>query len=298
MKRVIKKVFYPHKKHNPRPLFWHPLSVSVFAFGVLFISGFLTLQKIETTNPHALLGDIRSGALISFTNKARTHAGLPALIENEILAKAAQLKAQDMAEGGYFAHYSPTGLSPWFWFTQAGYDYQKAGENLAVNFEDSKDVVNAWMNSPTHKANIIKDGYTEIGIASAEGMYKGKEATFVVQLFATPKIEEATGLALAIEKNSPIPLGEQSLVRGAEISVYALANIFQIFSNQTYTLIVLLALLSFIIICAISILFIKSKHPHAKQFYLSLTILLIVLCMSILTEVSFFRDISISANSI
>ncbi len=292
MKKAIRKVFFPHKDTNPRPLFWHPLSVSVFTLGLLFISGFITLQNVETTNPGSLLGDIRSGVLISFTNKERTSVGLPELKESEILNKAALLKAEDMASTGYFAHYSPTGLSPWYWFTQAGYEYQKAGENLAVNFNDSKAVVNAWMDSPTHKANIVKDGYTEIGIASAEGIYKGKKATFVVQLFATPQYEQTTGLALLVEKKTPISLDEQSAVRGAEIAIYEPANVFQIFTTETYTLIILLVLLSIVIIIAIGAMFIKGKH-HTRQFYISIIILCIALCISIVTQIHFFKDMSV-----
>ena len=61
------------------------------------------------------------------------------------------MKAQDMATLGYFAHVSPDGKTPWYWIEKVGYDYQYAGENLAINFSDSKDVTNAWMASPLHK---------------------------------------------------------------------------------------------------------------------------------------------------
>lgn len=292
MKRVIKKVFYPHHKHNPRPLFWHPVSVSLFALGILFISGFVTLQNQEIQS-ESLLGDIRSGAVISFTNKERTRSGLPTLIESQVLTKAAQLKVDDMVQNGYFAHYSPTNVSPWYWFTQAGYTYQKAGENLAVNFDDSKDVVDAWMNSPTHRANIVKDGYTEIGIASAEGMHKGKKATFVVQLFASPQTESSSGLAFAIEKKIPGTISEQSSVRGAEVTVFSSENIMQLLMSQTYLPITLLIIFSFIILAALIIVFTRGKR-HTKQFYVSIIILFLSLCISIIAEINFLRDLSIA----
>jgi Cysteine-rich secretory protein family len=292
MKQAIKKVFYPHHKHNPRPLFWHPVSVSLFALGILFISGFVTLQNLEV-KPESLLGDIRSGALISFTNKERTRNGLPTLIESQVLTKAAQLKADDMVQNGYFAHYSPTNVSPWYWFTQAGYNYQKAGENLAVNFTESKDVVDAWMNSPTHRANIVKDGYTEIGVASAEGIYKGKKATFIVQLFASPKIESSSGLAFTIEKKIPGTIGEQSLVRGAEVTVFSSENILQLLASQTYLPIMLLTIFSLVTLVALIVVFTRGKR-HTKQFYISIIILFLSLCISIITEINFLRDISIA----
>lgn len=292
MKKVIKKVFYPHKKYNPRPIFWHPLSVSVLALAVLFISGFITIQKNEITGS-SLLGDIRTGVLITFTNKERTKAQLPELSENELLTKAAQLKVNDMAKNGYFAHYSPTGISPWYWFTEAGYVYQRAGENLAVNFDDSEDVVQAWMNSPTHKENIIKEGYTEIGIATAEGYYKGKKAVFIAQLFGSPRTVSSTGLALLIEKKASINENEQTSVRGAQISAFSISNIFQIFTIQTYVMIMALTLLSLIILGAILVVFKKGKS-HTKKFYISILIPFIVLIISIYTQITFFKDISIT----
>ena len=101
-----------------------------------------------------------------------------------------------MSTKGYFAHNSPENKTPWFWFDQVGYKYVYAGENLAINFNDSKDVAQAWMNSPTHRDNILKAGYTEVGTALSTGMYKGKEAIFVVQLYASPKIVESAPVSI------------------------------------------------------------------------------------------------------
>lgn len=293
MKQTIKKVFYPHPQKNPRPYFWHPVSITFFVLLIVLISGSLFLKN-TSVDEKSLLGDIKSGVLIAFTNTERKDVGMSELTENETLNTAATLKAQDMATKGYFAHYAPEGTSPWFWFTQAGYEYQKAGENLAVNFNDSKAVVNAWMDSPTHKANIVKDGYTEIGIGIAQGQYKGKKATFVVQLFASPKNPVSSNMfALSIEKKSTLDSLDTSSVRGAEISVFSRSNIFELFSSQTYTSVILLILISLIIIIAILILLIKGKRPHTKQFYLSMVVLIVALGLSIATQINFFKDISI-----
>jgi hypothetical protein len=91
-----------------------------------------------------------------------------------------------MAEYGYFAHYSPRGVSPWYWFEQVSYSFIHAGENLAVHFTDSGEVVQAWMRSPTHRANIMNAQFTEIGIGTATGTYQGHPTVFVVQLFGAP----------------------------------------------------------------------------------------------------------------
>ena len=81
-------------------------------------------------------------------------------------------------------------MTPWFWFAEANYQFSYAGENLAVFFGDSEDVVDAWLNSPSHRANLLNQQFTEIGIAVAEGTYQGQETTFIVQLFGTPAVAQ------------------------------------------------------------------------------------------------------------
>jgi hypothetical protein len=102
------------------------------------------------------------------------------------------MKAEDMAAKGYFAHESPEGLTPWYWFKEAGYQYAYAGENLAVHFTDSTAVVDAWLKSPAHRANVMNGNYTEIGIGTAKGTFEGVDTVFVVQLFGTPALAEVT----------------------------------------------------------------------------------------------------------
>ncbi|MBX4191896.1 CAP domain-containing protein [Candidatus Parcubacteria bacterium] len=124
--------------------------------------------------------------LVTLTNEERALNNNSILTENGLLDLAALAKAKDMAAKGYFAHTGPDGKLPWAWLAEVGYRYQLAGENLAVRFTESNDVVEGWMNSPTHRANILKPEYTEIGIATAEGEYQGEPATYVVQYFAAP----------------------------------------------------------------------------------------------------------------
>jgi len=133
------------------------------------------------------LSAIYAAVLVNLTNQNRVAANLSELKVNPVLEKAAQMKADDMASKSYFAHNTPDGKTPWYWFELAGYKYVYAGENLAVNFENSEDVETAWMNSPGHFLNIMNPKYTEIGIATSTGLYKGRTAIFVVQMFASPK---------------------------------------------------------------------------------------------------------------
>ncbi len=132
------------------------------------------------------LAAVISSVLIELTNNDRSSSGLATLTINETLTAVAQAKANDMAEKSYFAHTSPEGLTPWHWFKEKGYQFAYAGENLAVDFSESADVERAWMNSPTHRANVLGTQFTEIGIGVAQGSYQGRPTTFVVQVFGTP----------------------------------------------------------------------------------------------------------------
>ncbi len=83
--------------------------------------------------------------VVALTNVERTDNSVPILTENSVLDQAAQARAEDMASKGYFSHTAPDGSLPWVWFDKFGYNYRYAGENLAVRFTDSNEVVNAWM---------------------------------------------------------------------------------------------------------------------------------------------------------
>lgn len=161
--------------------------------GAFSLSG---LQQWALRSPN--VAAVISAILAELANADRTEYGLDTLRVSPVLVAVAQAKANDMASKGYFAHTSPEGIDPWHWFESEGYAYKAAGENLAIDFSDSGDVERAWMNSPTHRDNILNDRYTEIGIATAQGMYQGHMTTFVVQEFATP-----------LRDSSPIAMAEQ-----------------------------------------------------------------------------------------
>lgn len=127
-----------------------------------------------------------TAVLVDLVNTDRQVNHIGGLQINPTLTAIAQAKANDMAEKGYFAHTSPEGRDPWYWFKQGGYLFAYAGENLAVDFSDSADVEQAWMNSPTHRANLLNTHFTQIGIATAVGDFNGHRTTFVVQEFGTP----------------------------------------------------------------------------------------------------------------
>jgi uncharacterized protein YkwD len=125
---------------------------------------------------------------INFTNQARQNNGnLPALTENQKLDQDAQNKLKDMFARQYFEHVSPDGKGPADQAATVGYQYVIIGENLALgNFKNDAALVEAWMNSPGHRANILNVKYQEIGVAVGKGAFEGKTVWLAVQEFGKP----------------------------------------------------------------------------------------------------------------
>jgi uncharacterized protein YkwD len=133
----------------------------------------------------ALASEINAENIVKYVNAAREKEGLANLKVSPKLTEVATLKVNDMVANKYFAHTSPAGISPWYWFEKDGYDYKYAGENLAINFITAEDEQSAWMNSPTHRKNILNVNYEEIGVAVAAGEVNGQVGIIAVQEFGT-----------------------------------------------------------------------------------------------------------------
>jgi len=151
---------------------------------ILFIFQ-ISIRAVRISFPDVLgyATSIHVQELLVYTNEEREKAGLDPLVYNDELSLAARRKAEDMFAKNYWAHFGPNGEKPWDFIAAAGYSYTVAGENLAKNFSDSRQVVNAWMASSTHKDNILKASYREIGFAVVDGILQGEETTLVVQFF-------------------------------------------------------------------------------------------------------------------
>jgi hypothetical protein len=141
----------------------------------------------------ALAGEINKDNIIYLVNQSRTENSLGALKENENLDQAAKDKLDDMIKNNYFAHTSPSGIVPWHWFEKNNYDYQYAGENLALGFSTVENEHQAWMDSPTHRKNILNPNYEEIGVAVGKGNINNNLVMLAVQLFGS-RFNEATGV--------------------------------------------------------------------------------------------------------
>jgi len=186
MLKKLAHFFLPYKYNNHKPLLFHEASVLIVLSLVVAAEFFVLSYAFFATQSSYFLSAILPNILVELTNSNRADEQLPTLRPSVVLNRAAQAKAEDMARNGYFAHTSPAGRDPWYWILQENYIFARAGENLAVNFYGSSEVVDAWMNSTTHRKNILNEGFSEIGIGIARGIYKGQDATFIVQMFATP----------------------------------------------------------------------------------------------------------------
>lgn len=132
--------------------------------------------------------DFSATSLLNDTNQQRAADHEASLTLNQQLTDAAQAKANDMAAKNYWSHDSPNGQTPWSFITAAGYHYEAAGENLAYGFDSGSDVVTAWMNSPTHRANVLGASYKDVGFGVAQAPnYQGKGLeTIVVAEYGEP----------------------------------------------------------------------------------------------------------------
>ena len=146
------------------------------------------IKKVETILPSN--GTLSRAGVIAQTNKQR-QANLGAghdLKENSLLDIAAQNKVDDMFSGQYFEHTSPQGLDAGDLATAAGYEYVVVGENLAMgDYKEDADLMQAWMKSPGHRENILRDDYREIGAAVGYGTFNGRKTWLAVQEFGTSK---------------------------------------------------------------------------------------------------------------
>lgn len=139
-------------------------------------------------------------AVVFETNRQRVNQGLAPFVENELLNKAAEMKVRDMFEKQYFDHLSPVGTGPDSLARKVGYEYVSIGENLALGtFGDEGALVDAWMNSPGHRANILRPQFKEIGLAVGRGVYNGRQVLIAVQEFGRP-ISSCPSVSINLKK--------------------------------------------------------------------------------------------------
>ncbi len=202
----------PKHKHTKKYLqpYWPYLPLLTI---LIMIVSFLQPWRSSLVGPQVLpyATDVTMTTLLNKTNEERTRAGKDELALNNKLSNAAQAKAKDMVTRNYWSHNTPDGQAPWIFVTQVGYDYQKAGENLAYGFLSSQQVVTGWMNSASHRANILDEHYKEVGfgVADSANFDNNGPSTVVVAMYASPL--DSPPLPAASEQTTPAVASFSSL---------------------------------------------------------------------------------------
>src|SRR3972149_6841730 len=202
-------LFIPRQSNNHKAKLLHSSSITTL---VLFLALFqLTISFLPGLGVKVLgyAANFSPDEVIRLTNEKRVQAGLSPLSTSSVLSQAAQAKGADMLNKDYWAHVSPDGTQPWYFFTNFGYKYRYAGENLAIDFQDPTSAVEAWMASPSHKENMLSGKYREIGIAVIEGDLAGVDTTTVLQFFATNLVDTLP----------PAPIAQATVAPTAAVTV-------------------------------------------------------------------------------
>ena len=196
----VKTLLVPHKAngYHPHLIRWQGLTVVLALALIVQIGyGFVTTGRVEVLGKAS---NISVTDLVADTNVQREAVHLSDLKLNDQLSNAAFMKAKDMFANNYWAHVSPTGVTPWKWLADVGYNYNVAGENLAKNYPTAQATLDAWMASPTHKANVLGAKYQDVGFAVVDGTLNGQSTMLVVAYYGAPvsAVEAATDQKVTI----------------------------------------------------------------------------------------------------
>jgi len=258
-------LFLPHHTNNQRAKLLHPSSWLVLI--IAFASFQIFLGKATSVLPQILgyASQISPAEIIRLTNIERQSTGLNPVSEDPQLDQAASQKAADMFARNYWAHVSPIGTQPWAFISGAGYSYRYAGENLARDFSDPGSVVQAWMNSPSHRENLLSSRYENIGVAVVDGTLEGRDTTLVVQMFGTrlaenPAVESAASYTVKAESQAQ-PIPTPVLIPTVTPTPVSQAPIVTPFSVTKYLSLGLLVILILVLLADIVIV---SRHKMAR----------------------------------
>lgn len=279
MRYLLRHFFIPHHANNHRPHALHHKTLSLII--VLFLGLAFLLPPLRHNYP-SVLGisyNISTKDLLDLTNKKRTEAGLKTLVLDERLSKAAEDKAQYMLEKNFWAHVAPDGTTPWYFIKNSGYEYQYAGENLARGFSTASEVVDAWMESPTHRENMLSRNYSDVGFAVVSGTLTGSDTVLVVEEFGSkynPNGDSSEQTAKSGGHKFPITTSTDE--QSSEVA--ALTNKPLLDSKSTSRNIAIGVLIVFIIILILDLIMIERKKitrrvSHNLDHVIFLTILLL-----------------------
>ncbi len=256
MKDLFRHFFIPRQSNNYRAKLLHHETLLLFIFFFILTTFLFNIIKINFPSVLGIATDISSQKLLLLANQKRQENKLPPLSLNPELSLAARNKADDMFSKDYWAHNSPDGKTPWIFIEDAGYNYVYAGENLARGFNTDTDVTNAWMASPSHRANILSPNYTDVGFAVITGKLNGEETVLVVEEFGgrtlaavplQPPSEKAISTSATVtEKSSVGTLGKEVFSVSPSIKEQPFINSLS-FTSRTDMLIIFLFIAVFLV---------------------------------------------------
>ena len=181
-----KQIFLPQRQNGYRPHFVRLQFVGVFLLVLLALQIFSLAFRfdifVESPDPPSQ----QEQGIVSATNQARREAGVEELTVSEDLNRAARAKIDHMFSQQYWSHISPDGVQPWEFLDQQAYIYNLAGENLAKDYNTGESTVAGWLGSDSHRENLLKSEFEEIGTAVGEGTLYGQPATLAVAFYAQP----------------------------------------------------------------------------------------------------------------
>lgn len=269
--KIIGRLFIPSKKNNYKPHILRPRNLFKLAI-ILLVIKFIVFSIVFYFPQTTHFAVVVSSELVELANKERVAMGLKPLAINEQLVQAAQKKALDMLNKDYFAHTSPNGLTPWYWLDKVGYRYSAAGENLAKDFTESEYVHEAWMDSSSHKANILNKNYADIGIAVVGGEINGEKTILAVQFFGKSSVKVSSE-KLSVNQPEAETKTENKNIKGEEAislkgpQVFTERGIVSSFSEEPKSIVNALA---------------KKSEPITQKIYIIvLGIISLVLMLSI-----------------
>ncbi len=200
-------------------VYWPYVPMLLVVLGGLLFNSWLSRPQVHGVLAYAT--EISLQKLLDTTNSQRKSNGKSNLVINDKLTSAAQAKANDMAKRNYWSHTTPDGNAPWVFVKDSGYAYQKAGENLAYGFDSSSDTVAGWMNSKSHRENLLDGAYKEVGFgyANVANFNKSGPETVVVAMYGEPQTGANQAPTAAPTNDGPITSNSSHFGEPATLAV-------------------------------------------------------------------------------
>jgi hypothetical protein len=215
MTKKLNKYLVPQKQNNYQPYLLDPKRTVFYTVLFIVIKLIVIGFALSIPEPALVAPDVlafEQEKIVEMVNELRQEKQVPELTRNIKLYTSSQLRANDLAKEEYFNHISPQGKSLAYFIKQANYNYDVAGENLAMGYSDTKELFETWKQSPTHYSNLIDPEFDETGIAIQSGFYKNIPTIYLAQHFGAQKPTDSVKKATLPNANTlPIDQTQSSL---------------------------------------------------------------------------------------